>query len=102
MIEHVSAYGTAVLRPYITTTLDTVPVHHFRQGAEFPAGDTSFGAQVRLYTDPGTTIMIAGTRPGSGAVTTVVFAISGYLVDVPYARYRPRTDGRRSIIAPPQ
>ena len=45
-------------------------------------GETSAGQQVRLYADPGTSVLVAGDPFDSDAISFFSFTISGYLLDV--------------------
>ena len=50
----------------------------------FSAGRAAnVGQQVRLYADPGTSVVVTGSRSGFGSPASFIFTISGHLVDVP-------------------
>jgi hypothetical protein len=100
IIEHVSVFCFAQTGQRIFLASIGVALQNVYNGANLnhyltlsPQGsnglDLDFytaSEQVRLYADPGTQVFVyAAGNPGSasGSPTTVHFAISGYLVDVP-------------------
>jgi hypothetical protein len=86
VIEYVSFQARVPFGQVAYMSITGGPYFPFSQPAvSFPGANVvRFAEQVRLYSEPGTTLVVQGERTGSGlSSTNFSFFISGYLVDVP-------------------
>jgi hypothetical protein len=88
VIEYVSGKangsGSFDVAPSLQTMTGGVTVEHELTSSTAPRGTSTWGQQLRLYADPGSSINPSVfTNPSTNANFT--FTISGYLVDVPFA-----------------
>ncbi len=49
-----------------------------------PSSEVATGQQVKIYADPGTFVVLTGSRNSTVGSANFQFSISGYLVDVPF------------------
>lgn len=97
VIEHIAVRADQVafndsLDVSVSTTVNGVLVEHFlgllapqnRPKIDPHSGPYQFLSKcVRIYADPGTPVSVGGSRLTRNPETIVIFAMSGYFVDIP-------------------